>query len=106
MHVKLAEDCTSNIALLIPTTCLQERCCACYRQGRYNLDPNVKFFATPPVHGSLAKYVDHPADFCFKMPDSLSYEQGAMAEPLSNAGVLTRFRHIQNICINDMLNLP
>ncbi|KAA6425839.1 MAG: sorbitol dehydrogenase-2 [Trebouxia sp. A1-2] len=55
------------------------------RQGRYNLDPDVKFFATPPVHGSLARYVDHPADFCFKMPDSLSYEQGAMVEPLSNA---------------------
>lgn len=58
------------------------------RQGRYNLDPNVKFFATPPVHGSLARYVDHPADFCFKLPDALSYEQGAMVEPLSNAGVL------------------
>ena len=56
------------------------------RQGRYNLDPSVKFFATPPVHGSLARYVDHPADFCFKLPDSLSYEQGAMVEPLSNAG--------------------
>ncbi|DBA87810.1 TPA: hypothetical protein ACH3X1_004809 [Trebouxia sp. C0004] len=55
------------------------------RQGRYNLDPDVKFFATPPVHGSLARFVDHPADFCFKMPDSLSYEQGAMVEPLSNA---------------------
>jgi len=48
----------------------------------------VKFFATPPVHGSLARYVDHPADFCFKMPDSLSYEQGAMVEPLSNAGLV------------------
>lgn len=56
------------------------------RQGRYNLDPNVKFFATPPVHGSLARFVDHPADFCFKLPDALSYEQGAMVEPLSNAG--------------------
>lgn len=64
------------------------------RQGRYNLDPGVKFFATPPVHGSLARYVDHPADFCFKMPDSLSYEQGAMVEPLSNAGLFSLYvRH-------------
>ena len=39
------------------------------------------------MHGSLARYVDHPADFCFKLPDSLSYEQGAMVEPLSNAGL-------------------
>ena len=60
--------------------------CAC-RQGRYNLDPNVKFFAVPPVHGSLARFVDHPADFCFKLPPSLSYEQGAMVEPLSCGGL-------------------
>ena len=44
----------------------------------------MKFFATPPVHGSLAKFVDHPEDFCFTLPDSLSYEEGAMIEPLSN----------------------
>ena len=52
--------------------------------GRYNLCPDIKFFATPPVHGSLADFVDHPADFCFKLPDNVSHEDGAMAEPLSN----------------------
>ena len=57
------------------------------RQGRYNLDPNVKFFAVPPVHGSLARFVDHPADFCFRLPPSLTYEQGAMVEPLSCGGL-------------------
>lgn len=36
------------------------------------------------MHGSLAKFVDHPEDFCFTLPDSLSYEEGAMIEPLSN----------------------
>jgi D-arabinose 1-dehydrogenase-like Zn-dependent alcohol dehydrogenase len=25
------------------------------REGRYNIDPDIKFFATPPVHGSLAE---------------------------------------------------
>ncbi|CAK0770516.1 hypothetical protein CVIRNUC_003775 [Coccomyxa viridis] len=54
------------------------------RKGRYNLCPDVKFFATPPVHGSLARYVDHPEDFCFELPGELSYEEGAMIEPLSN----------------------
>jgi len=54
------------------------------RSGRYNLDPDVKFFATPPVHGSLAKFVDHPEDFCFALPEEISYEEGAMIEPLSN----------------------
>ena len=120
------------------------------REGRYNLDPDIRFFATPPHHGSLAQvwplsqpcmatphismstlrlysaislahvclrdfdearveacsllthqdtyqlckfndgvcptaaqFVDHPADFCFRLPDHLSHEEGAMVEPLS-----------------------
>ena len=55
------------------------------RQGRYNLDPAVRFFATPPVHGSLCRYVDHPEDFCHEMPDSMSFEEGSLIEPLANA---------------------
>lgn len=62
-----------------------------YRQGRYNLDPNIKFFSLPPVHGALRKYVDHPAENCFKLPDCLTYEQGALVEPLSIAGQTIRF---------------
>lgn len=54
------------------------------RAGRYNLDPGMKYFATPPVHGALARYVDHPAYQSFKLPDNLSFEEGAMVEPLSN----------------------
>lgn len=54
------------------------------RAGRYNLDPGMRYFATPPVHGALARYVDHPAYQCFKMPHNVSFEEGAMVEPLSN----------------------
>ncbi|KAK9853643.1 hypothetical protein WJX84_011854 [Apatococcus fuscideae] len=54
------------------------------RAGRYNLDPGMKYFATPPVHGALARFVDHPAYQSFKLPDNLSFEEGAMVEPLSN----------------------
>ena len=32
------------------------RCGLC-KEGRYNLCPEMKFFATPPVHGSLANQV-------------------------------------------------
>lgn len=32
------------------------RCNLC-KEGRYNLCPEMKFFATPPVHGSLANQV-------------------------------------------------
>lgn len=51
--------------------------------GIYNLDPAVKFWATPPVHGCLRETVVHPAKFVFKLPENISYAEGAMAEPLS-----------------------
>ncbi|GMH09049.1 hypothetical protein Nepgr_010889 [Nepenthes gracilis] len=58
------------------------RCDLC-KEGRYNLCSDMKFFATPPVHGCLANQVVHPADLCFKLPDNVSLEEGAMCEPLS-----------------------
>lgn len=57
--------------------------CNICKDGRYNLCPDMKFFATPPVHGSLANQVVHPAELCFKLPDNVSLEEGAMCEPLS-----------------------
>jgi D-xylulose reductase len=51
--------------------------------GMYNLDPAVRFWATPPVHGVLRPSVVHPAAFTFKLPDTVSYEEGAMVEPLA-----------------------
>ena len=44
---------------------------------------DMKFLATPPVHGSLADYHIHAAQMCFKLPDNVSFEEGAMCEPLS-----------------------
>jgi D-xylulose reductase len=52
-------------------------------EGMYNLDPGVVFWATPPVHGCLRESVVHPAMFTFKLPENVSYGEGAMAEPLS-----------------------
>jgi D-xylulose reductase len=52
-------------------------------EGMYNLDPGVVFLATPPVHGCLRETVVHPAMFCFKLPENVSYGEGAMCEPLS-----------------------
>jgi D-xylulose reductase len=53
------------------------------RLGLYNLDPAVRFWATPPVHGCLRPSVVHPAAFTFKMPDNVSFAEGAMVEPLA-----------------------
>ena len=59
-------------------------CSACIG-GRYNLCPEMKFCATPPVDGSLCQFYCHPAAFCFKLPDSVSLEEGALLEPLAVA---------------------
>lgn len=59
-----------------------QRCRLC-RDGRYNLCPEMKFFGSPPTNGSLANKVVHPANLCFKLPDNVSLEEGAMCEPLS-----------------------
>ncbi|MBV9863878.1 MAG: NAD(P)-dependent alcohol dehydrogenase [Abitibacteriaceae bacterium] len=53
------------------------------KRGEYNLCPDIFFFATPPDHGSFCDYVNHPANFCFKLPDNVSLEEGAMVEPMS-----------------------
>ena len=58
------------------------RCAQC-RAGRYNLCPDVVFFATPPVDGAFANFVTIHEDFAFTLPDSLSDDVGALMEPLS-----------------------
>lgn len=51
--------------------------------GLYNVDPSVVFWATPPVHGCLTPEVVHPAGFTFKLPDNVSFAEGAMVEPFA-----------------------
>lgn len=51
--------------------------------GVYNVDPAVRFWATPPIHGCLAPQVVHPASFTYRMPDGVSFGEGAMVEPLA-----------------------
>jgi D-xylulose reductase len=53
------------------------------RLGKYNIDPSVRFWATPPVHGILRPTVVHPADFTFKLPENVSFAEAAMVEPLA-----------------------
>ncbi|RKQ34221.1 NAD(P)-dependent alcohol dehydrogenase [Kocuria tytonis] len=53
--------------------------------GSYNLDPDVRFFATPPVDGVFSEYAVHPAAFAHPVPDSLSDDAAALLEPLSVA---------------------
>lgn len=59
------------------------RSCEPCKIGRYNLCPDIIFCATPPYDGNLARYYTHAADFCYKLPDHVSTEEGALLEPLS-----------------------
>jgi len=61
------------------------RYCSYCRSGKYNLCPDISFYATPPYDGSLANFVEHHADYVYKMPDHMSFEEGALLEPLSVA---------------------
>ncbi|GAA0178346.1 sorbitol dehydrogenase [Clostridium sediminicola] len=57
--------------------------CEFCKTGRYNLCPDVVFFATPPYDGVFQEYVAHDADLCFKLPENVSTLAGALIEPLA-----------------------
>lgn len=75
-HLKVGD----RVALEPGKTCGH---CEFCKTGRYNLCPDVVFFATPPVDGVFQEYVAHEADLCFKLPDNVSTLEGALLEPLA-----------------------
>ncbi len=75
-HLKVGD----RVALEPGKTCGH---CEFCKTGRYNLCPDVIFFATPPVDGVFQQYVAHEAGLCFKLPDNVSTLEGALIEPLA-----------------------
>lgn len=75
-HLKVGD----RVALEPGKTCGH---CEFCRTGRYNLCPDVVFFATPPVDGVFQEYVAHEAGLCFRLPDNVSTMEGALIEPLA-----------------------
>lgn len=59
------------------------RKCKQCKAGRYNLCPDIEFYATPPVDGAFAEYVTIQSDFAYDIPDNVSDEAAALIEPLS-----------------------
>ncbi|WP_327120858.1 NAD(P)-dependent alcohol dehydrogenase [Nocardia sp. NBC_01730] len=57
--------------------------CVQCRAGRYNLCPDMRFFATPPIDGAFCEYVVLHEEFAHPVPDSLTDEAAALLEPLS-----------------------
>lgn len=58
--------------------------CKICRKGRYNLCPKMQFIgsAVNKVPGAMCTVFNHAAGFCFKLPDNVSLEEGAMLEPM------------------------
>lgn len=72
----------------------QEPCGECYLcvSGNYNLCLNVDFMGMPampgrerPFHGSMQRYKVMKSRFVHKLPDNMSYEEGALVEVFSVA---------------------
>ena len=59
------------------------RVCEQCKAGRYNLCPDMEFYATPPIDGGLCEYVTIQADSAHPIPDEVSDDAAAMLEPLS-----------------------
>lgn len=75
-HLKIGD----KVALEPGKTCGH---CEFCKTGRYNLCPEVEFFATPPYDGVFQEYAAHRADLCFKLPENVSTMEGALIEPLA-----------------------
>ncbi|KAG6366247.1 hypothetical protein INS49_000423 [Diaporthe citri] len=58
-------------------------------QGRYNLCKKMRFRSSaksfPHFQGTLQDKINHPAVWCHKLPDNVSFDAAALLEPLSVA---------------------
>lgn len=61
--------------------------CELCKKGKYNLCREILFMSHPLPYreGAFVEYVKQPADFTYLLADHVSYEEGAMAEPLAVA---------------------
>lgn len=75
-----------SVALEVGVPC--DDCTAC-RGGRYNICAKLRFRSSgskfPHFQGTLQERVNHPAKWVYKLPEALSFEIGALLEPLSVA---------------------
>ena len=75
-----------RVALEVGLPCAEcERC----REGRYNICQKLRFRSSakafPHYQGTLQDRINHPASWCHKLPDHVSFDVGAILEPLGVA---------------------
>lgn len=75
-HVKVGD----RVAIEPGTPCRDCRDCMA---GRYHLCPDLRFLATPPYDGALVQRIALDERNLFPIPDTMSFEEAAMCEPLS-----------------------
>ncbi|KAK3633830.1 hypothetical protein LTR56_015621 [Elasticomyces elasticus] len=83
-----------KVALEVGLPCGQcQRC----KEGRYNICKEMKFRSSgksfPHFQGTLQERINHPAEWCYKLPEDVSLDVGALLEPLGVA--LHAFRRSQ-----------
>lgn len=61
------------------------RVCEFCREGNPNLCPDVIFAGSPGVDGAMREYMTYPARLCYPLPHGLTYDDGAVLEPLGIA---------------------
>ncbi|KAF3767424.1 hypothetical protein M406DRAFT_79874 [Cryphonectria parasitica EP155] len=75
-----------RVALEVGVPCGQ---CGICRKGRYNLCRKMRFRSSaksfPHFQGTLQEQINHPAVWCHKLPDHISFDAAALLEPLSVA---------------------
>lgn len=75
-----------RVALEVGVPCGQ---CTICRKGRYNLCKKMRFRSSaksfPHYQGTLQERINHPAAWCHKLPDHVSFDAAALLEPLSVA---------------------
>jgi L-iditol 2-dehydrogenase len=74
------------VALEVGVPC--ERCDLC-KNGRYNVCPNLRFRSSgskfPHYQGTIQERINHPAKWVHKLPPQLTFDVGALLEPLAVA---------------------
>ncbi|XP_059160017.1 sorbitol dehydrogenase-like [Physella acuta] len=57
--------------------------CRYCRLGKYNVCSNLKYLASPPTDGCLTRFFCHPAHSVHRLPDNVSFDEGALVQPLA-----------------------
>lgn len=85
-----------KVALEVGLPC--ENCELC-KSNRYNLCKGMRFRSSakafPHFQGTLQERINHPARWCYKLPESVSLDLGAILEPLGVAIHASRRSHMQ-----------